>query len=854
MKFILYVTTSFLASFAFSQIDENFTDGNFTTSPEWVGSTSDFIINSSNQLQLYGSVASTSYLTSLHNLTSIDAKEWHFWLKMSFSPSANNNAKIYLTATNSDLTINPDGFYLQIGETGSADPVRLMKQFNGVSTEICSGSPGEVATSFAIGVKVLRDISGNWKLFVDPTGGQNFVSYAIGNDPESIVGTSSGIVFKYSITNATKFYLDNFYVGNEIVDVTPAALVSSTIITSNQLDVLFDQPIEISSAQNVSNYSILPFIGISGVSIDNLDPALVHISLYSNLVNGQAYILSTSNIADYSGNYSPIQTSNFTFLVSDIPENGDIIITEFMTDPSPSIGLAEVEYIEIFNSSAKYFNLHGWKIGDSSGDGTLLDGWIMPNEYIILCSTGSLPEYPNGVGATSFPSLNNAGDDIVLKFNSGEVIDKVSYTDKWYLDEIKKEGGYSLERINLNAKCSMSTNWKASVSPNGGTPGLINSVNDTISDSEEPSIISVLALTPYEIEVNFNEGMDSLSIINSTLTFQPNLSIDSIKISTKFPSIISIQFEDSIVGSKEYEIVFDHISDCSNNSTLLKNIFARPEKAEKGDLIINEILFDPLEGGSDFIEIYNTSEKLIDLNDWAFANYYHDTISNIKTVNEHYFLKSKEYVAISSDTLFLKQNYSKVGELFQSDLPSYNIDSSSVYLLFKDEVMDKVSYHQDWHFKLIENPKGKSLERINVKNESNSSSNWHSASESVGFATPGLENSQLQKGEFSGDFSYSSKTISPDNDGFEDLLSVNYKLKTSQMVGTFTIYDDNGRVVKSLFKNNLFGNEGSFSWDGITDEQLKARIGIYIGVFEAFDINDGSIFSKTKAFVVAGKI
>jgi hypothetical protein len=41
------------------------------------------------------------------------------------------------------------------------------------------------------------------------------------------------------------------------------------------------------------------------------------------------------------------------------------------------------------------------------------------------------------------------------------------------------------------------------------------------------------------------------------------------------------------------------------------------------------------------------------------------------------------------------------------------------------------------------------------------------------------------------------------------------------------------------------GSEGSFFWDGITDENSKARIGVYVVLFEAFNLNgDQELFKN----------
>jgi hypothetical protein len=168
--------------------------------------------------------------------------------------------------------------------------------------------------------------------------------------------------------------------------------------------------------------------------------------------------------------------------------------------------------------------------------------------------------------------------------------------------------------------------------------------------------------------------------------------------------------------------------------------------------------------------------------------------------------------------------------------------------------MDKVSYTSDWHFALLDVTDGVSLERIDPVGVSDNSSNWHSAAEAIGFATPGGKNSQYYPAISNGEFNFTSETISPNNDGFEDVLIVSYTMNEPGLLGKFTIYDDRGRLIKSLFSNELLATSGTFSWDGVTDENVKASIGTYVAVFESFSLDGETKFSKTKAFVVAGKL
>src|SRR5690606_38010449 len=112
---------------------------------------------------------------------------------------------------------------------------------------------------------------------------------------------------------------------------------------------------------------------------DGTNPALVHIIPSFPLTNGSSYTLITENIEDISGNASVNQQTNFGFYIADVPAPGDIIINEFMCDPSPIVGLPEVEFVEIYNKSSKVFNLQNWKLGDNASFGTINgSSWLLP--------------------------------------------------------------------------------------------------------------------------------------------------------------------------------------------------------------------------------------------------------------------------------------------------------------------------------------------------------------------------------------------------------------------------------------------------------------------------------------------
>lgn len=855
MKYI-FLTALFLTHcFAYSQIIDDFSDANFTSNPTWSGTNADYIVNAALELQVSNTVAATSYLSTAHGLADLNTKEWHFSVRQTFAPSSSNFGRVYLTASSADLTSDPDGFYLLFGEAGSLDAVRLFKVVGGVHTELVAGPAGQIASSFSLGVRVVRDNAGLWELFIDGAGGTSYVLVGSVTDATSLLGTHFGVYETYTASNATKFYYDNFYVGDEIFDTAPPILLSATAVSTTQIDVLFDEAVETTSAQLGSNYSYAP--GGSSVTalVDGLNPALVHLTPSVALTNGTSYVLTTNAIADGSGNVSGSQTANFGFYVADVPAFGDVVINEFICDPSPVVGLPEVEFVEVYNRSTKIFDLQNWKLGDASSDGTIQQAWLLPGEHKVLCATAHIDSFPNSVAVTSFPSLNNSGDNIVLRSDLGAQIDSITYTIAWYNDPNKEDGGYSIERINPEDPCTDISDWRASNASLGGTPGVQNSVYDNTPDSDPPFVTQLIALAPSYLEVYFSEGMDSLSLVTASVATDPGLTVQNQYSFSAHPSMMTIQFQEALAASQVYEIVIQNVEDCWGNGLTHQGLFALPETITPGDLVVNEFLSDPITGGQDWVELYNNSEKLLDLYQLELANKANDTIAGNESINEHFLLYPGEYAVISEDTTHILQNYPAAipGRFILSNVPSYSNDEGTIYVISGTQTIDAVTYTSDWHFKLLDSDDGKSLERIDPDGFSNDGNNWHTAAESIGFATPGGVNSQYAPILTNGEFEYASESISPDNDGFEDVLQISYEMNAAGYVGSFKIYDDRGRLTATVLDAELLGTSGNFAWQGVTDEGTKASIGTYIGVFEAFDIDGGAVFAKRKAFVVAGK-
>lgn len=649
-------------------------------------------------------------------------------------------------------------------------------------------------------------------------------------------------------------------------DVTSPGIGSVSVIDSLHISVCFTEAADAAQINVLTNYSISNSIGNPSSAIANTTLTCVDLTLATVLNSSTTYTLSISNMSDCSGNALTPSSATFDYYIA---QQFDIVINEIMPDPDPVIdSLPDNEYIELYNRTAFAINLSGWKFTSGTNTKVLPNVDIPAQGFLTLTSTTGASLFPAGssaVGVVSFPSLANPGQSLSLANPQGNVISAVSYTDSWYQDNAKSEGGWSLEQVDPNNPCTGISNWRASANANGGTPGMQNSVFGTNPDNTLPQLVRVSLVANDTIQLFFNESLDSTTMLNPALYVINNGIGAPTMVKPVSPDFKSarLALSTTLLPGIIYTITVNNmITDCVGNPVGTDNSarFAIPEIAAASDIVINEILTDPNTGGVDFVEIYNRSNKVIDLKTMQITHY--DTINNIPIdpeiiTNDGYLIFPGDYLVLSEDGNSVKSQYSTTnpeGFLDIEDLPAMSIESGTIALAIGFNVIDHFTYYENMHFPLLNVTKGVSLERIDFERPASDRTNWHSASEGIGYATPGYKNSQYNDAvETESAVEITPEIFSPDEDGTNDVVNISYHFDTPGFVGNITIYDSKGRLVKYLVRNELLGIDGAFSWDGINEEHEKARIGIYIIFTEVFDLS-GNVKHYKNTCVLAGKL
>jgi len=841
----------FVPIFCFGQVNESFLDGNFINNPIWSGTTSNFKVNSSLQLQSNAAGASTSYLFTPSE--AIENASWECWVKIDYSTSGSNYACIYLISDREDVSSGCNGYYVQVG--GKDHEVSLFVQEGTKKTKIIDGTDGRTSGKIVLWIKVTRDADGNFALYskvlsmlIPET------DYVLEGTTQNKVITSSsyfGLMFVNPASAKLDYYFDDIVViGTKAQDKEAPVWSGLNIEQPNKLKLSFSEAMDFSSAafsvnQNLGNPT--------SQSISN-DKMSVVLSFGSDFENGKSYKLTTSELKDLAGN-ALMKTDSIIGII-EAKGVGDLILNEIMFE-NPANSL---EYIEIYNKSGKLLDVSNMIFTTRKTDGTLNTGVKIPSNtlmsahsYLVVCAKAdSVRNYHRTLSGSTilttstWSALNNTGATLVFTNAAKDTIyDELTYNTNWHSSWVKDAKGISLERISPDLPTQSQASWHSclSSSTNYGTPGFENSFYE---DQEAPVWTGLSIEQPNKLKLSFSEAMD---FSRATFKVDPEIgstasqtvSDDKKSIELVFPSY----FERGVI----YTLQTSGLVDLAGN-TIQQNdsTFGIIEPISAGDLIFNEILFDNPENSTEYLEIYNNSEKLLNVSDLIFTTRKKDgSLNNGNKIPAKTWMLPHAYLALCTDADSVRNYYQgpEESKIISTKWSSINNESATLVLTnsAKDTIYDELTYNVKWHHTLIKNPKGVSLERINPNLPTQNANSWHSAASEVKYGTPGYANSQFRDLTTPGTTEKivwtEPEAFSPDNDGVNDLCLIHYKTDIDGYVANVIVFNKAGVKICRLASNILLASNGFLIWDGRTDKGKLANVGIYIVYFELFNPEHG---------------
>lgn len=269
-----------------------------------------------------------------------------------------------------------------------------------------------------------------------------------------------------------------------------------------------------------------------------------------------------------------------------------------------------------------------------------------------------------------------------------------------------------------------------------------------------------------------------------------------------------------------------------------------PVFIEPGDVLISEVLFNPVPDGEDFVEIYNRSEKQIPLNKLYLASRTKELeLTQIYSLTtEKLFFEPNSYLALTKDTngVFPWFTIECPGCFLQMEkFPSFNNDEDYVVLLNNElEVIDELFYTEDLHLPVFHDREGISLERISFSIPTNEPANWHSASSLSAYGTPGYKNSQAVDGLAENtSISFEPESFSPNGDGYNDEYLIRFQLDKPGYLCNVSIFDAAGRPITQLAQNSVLGTDEKLVWDGTDENGQVQKLGVYVVLVELYDLN-----------------
>ena len=278
-------------------------------------------------------------------------------------------------------------------------------------------------------------------------------------------------------------------------------------------------------------------------------------------------------------------------------------------------------------------------------------------------------------------------------------------------------------------------------------------------------------------------------------------------------------------------------------------------KVEPKEFIFNELLPNPFAGGSEYFELYNRSDHSLPLSGLSVAVRKTDG-----TLSTRYPLSSINTLIESDGYAVLTKSIEGVADFYMVTSPAALFEmsklpilanTSSTLVLFRTEdgtIIDEVSYSSKWHASSIKDQKGVALERIDPEAETQSPSNWTSASGTAGYGTPGYRNSQS-------DISFPNEPDKPTGIEAPEWVpgskhyKITYYLDQPGYSCRAFVFNTIGQRVAEIANHELLGLSGELTWNGASLAGSHLRTGVYIFYAELYHTS-GTVKRYKQVFLV----
>ncbi|MCK5135607.1 MAG: lamin tail domain-containing protein [Bacteroidales bacterium] len=792
------------------------------------------------------------YLLISHDpLYDPDSLALSFRVKHAYPSSSANNWQVALLADFSNEGAFPGqitgGVILGVNFTGSDDQVKLWSCIEGNCDQICSTSINyqeHVGTEAAPLFRLVWYRGGKLDLYYtrDPPEGSTEL---VGSCQLDSLPTGRQLVvrYEYSASQDRKLWLDDITLdGNFVPDTIAPALLRVEVMDGTHLQLLFS---EVVPAPECSSFLLSvadqsdeqdPGWNLNPDTISVLDSSLV-LRFPGSIPNRKELNLLVTGICDADGNCMP---DTLVRCMRNEAEWGDVVFNEIMYDPDPAVRLSGDEYLEIYNRSSYDLDLEGWRVDVNDRAHMITGLTVDPGQYGLLYDF----------------TLPNDGATLALYSRDGTLVHAARYGIPWKGPDWKKEGGWSLESPDPDLVCNTTGLWEFSTDRMGGTPGRLNSNDSDLEDREPPVFLYFGYGEPGTVHIYYSEPVrlspmeiDRVSVVPGEV--HPDSVVPGFPLSDQ----MALYFSEDLQDRSGSELRLPSVADCSGN--LSRELTIRIGEASVprfGSLLINEIMYDPVDWAPEYIELYNPGNRLFDLQDLSV-----DVVKKGASPANPLPLSGLSRIFPPGEYLVITRSVPHLMDAYYLELSGRWLErggvaelinsGGTIYLTNRSgEIMDMANYGDHLHMDLLDDMKGISLERISPDRPGTDPGNWHSAASIEGYATPGRKNSQSVNGPGSAELlKVDPAVFSPDNDGYQDLLVISVSSKVQGCVMRMWITDLAGNRVRSLANNHLTGPSVRYVWDGERDDGQMASEGIYVVLVWMYNPVSGERWSRKAA-------
>ena len=381
-----------------------------------------------------------------------------------------------------------------------------------------------------------------------------------------------------------------------------------------------------------------------------------------------------------------------------------------------------------------------------------------------------------------------------------------------------------------------------------------------VIDKEPPVWTTFVLKPPNCLTLGFSEPMD---FTRATFILDQGTGSSSSQQIAQDNMSVTLLFEPDFEQGKLYTLQISGLTDLAGNPlTVTSRTTGMTEPVGKNDLVINEVMFDAPDSSAEYIELYNRSEKLLDVSGLIVTTRKADSSLNKGfSIPPQTVMLPDSYLALTPEAEKVRIYHAcpQESNILTSGWTTLNNESATVVLANAglDTLYDEFTYSVKWHHIMVKNPKGVALERINPGLPTQSPDSWHSAASEVYYGTPGYKNSQyrsIDSTEETKKWAWTDpESFSPDNDGVDDVCLIHYKTDAGGYVANVLILNAVGVKVYKLASNRLLSTEGFLTWDGKTENGKNANVGIYVLYFEMFNPDTGSRKQLKMPIVVSSR-